>query len=221
MPFVSMSRGAAIETWSENGSHRSAPFTHTLWKGPPRFPRGPTVPRPQNSRQDETEQEVYCSDPPQGMPSQVNMPNDSTLSVLPPRANAALVHTVNHVVFGCSRYTAARSGSPRFDLDFQTGRPIKRLCGLLRDGDRTGALLCFLEATNACFRSRSLRDPGSTWHPFLFFHISERESLGGLGLNPPGSRCLHFPVIPFRHSVPRASHCSPVVSHFVCSPKLE
>jgi hypothetical protein len=126
--------------------------------------------------------------------------------------------TVNHVVFGCSRYTAARSGSPRFDLDFRTGRPIKRLCGLLRDGDSTGASLRFLEATNGCFRSRSLRDPGWTWHPFLFFHISE---LGGLGLNQPGSRCLHFPLIPFHHSVPRASHCSPVVSHFVCSPKLE
>ena len=67
--------------------------------------------------------------------------------------------TVNHVVFDCSRYTATCSGSPRFDLDFQTGRPIKRLCGMLRDGDSTGALLCFLEATNGCFRSRSLRDP--------------------------------------------------------------
>ena len=87
------------------------------------------MPSSQNSRQDETEQEVYCSDPPQGMPSQVNMLNNSTRSVLPLRANAALVHTVNHVVFGCSRYTAARSGSLRFDLDFRTGRPIKRLLG--------------------------------------------------------------------------------------------
>jgi hypothetical protein len=33
------------------------------------------------------------------------------------------LHTVNHAVFDCSRYTTTRLGSPHFDLDFRTGRP--------------------------------------------------------------------------------------------------
>jgi hypothetical protein len=68
--------------------------------------------------------------------------------------------TVNHVVFDCPQYNAARSVTPRFDFDDQTGRPIKRLCGVLRSASRTNALLLFLESTRACFRPRPLRDPG-------------------------------------------------------------
>jgi hypothetical protein len=47
--------------------------------------------------------------------------------------------TVNHVVFDCPRYAAARSANPRFDFDdnLKTGRPIKRLQGVLRNDNRT------------------------------------------------------------------------------------
>ena len=68
--------------------------------------------------------------------------------------------TVNHVLFDCPRYNAARSVTPCFDFDDQTGHPIKRLCGVLRCASRTNALLRFLENTRACFRPRPLRDPG-------------------------------------------------------------
>jgi len=67
--------------------------------------------------------------------------------------------TVNHVVFDCPRYAAARAVNPRFDFDDRTGRPIKRLSGILRSATRTNALLKFLDTTRACFRPRPTREP--------------------------------------------------------------
>jgi hypothetical protein len=55
--------------------------------------------------------------------------------------------TANHVVFDCPRYNAARAVTPHFDFDDQTGRPIKRLAGILRNAGHTEALLRFLEST--------------------------------------------------------------------------
>jgi hypothetical protein len=72
------------------------------------------------------------------------------------------LRTVNHVVFDCPRYTAARAAIPRFDFDDKTSGPIlvKCLHGVLRNAKQTHALLLFLETTRACFRPRPLRDPG-------------------------------------------------------------
>ena len=125
------------------------------------------------------------------------MPNDSTQSVPPLHGNATLIDRRSITL--CLTVPAG-SASPRFDLYFRTGRPINRLCGVLRNGDRTSALLRFSEAPKAWFRPRSLW--GRIWRPFPFSHLSERKSLLGLSLNEPGSRCLHFHLIPFHHSVP-------------------
>ena len=67
--------------------------------------------------------------------------------------------TVNHVLFECPQHDTARAVAPRFDFDDQTGRPIKRLAGVLRNATRTEALLLFLETTRACFKPRPAREP--------------------------------------------------------------
>ena len=51
--------------------------------------------------------------------------------------------TVNHVVFDRPFYNAARAANPRFDFDDRSGRPIKRLHGVLCSATRTRALLRF------------------------------------------------------------------------------
>ncbi|KAF8492198.1 hypothetical protein F5888DRAFT_1859525 [Russula emetica] len=51
--------------------------------------------------------------------------------------------TVNHVVFDCPRYDAARAANPRLEFDDRAGRPIKRLHGVLRSAIRIRTLLRF------------------------------------------------------------------------------
>jgi hypothetical protein len=82
-------------------------------------------------------------------------------------------------VFDCPRYctyTATRAANPCFDFDNKTGRPMRRLHGVLRNAKRTHALLLFLETTRACFKPRPLEGPRMTGPSH-----TERQALRGLG----------------------------------------
>ena len=162
-----MSRKAVITEWS-NKWHASERTSHAyteVLRGPPdgRLCQGLRVmakAKPNKKPTREAESTLFCLLTGHAFTGSYNQRFHAEHALSSTCECGYDPQTVNHVLFDCPRYNAARSVTPRFDFDDQTGHPIKRLYGVLWSASRTNALLQFLESMRACFRPRPLRDPG-------------------------------------------------------------